>query len=340
MRTRARSLCRFAGLLLGTVGLFELASLDEAKAQDTATPKAPKSSTPSAVAEAERIFERAVKRLDAGDFPGACPLLEQSEQLDPSSGTLLNLGDCYEHLGRTASAWATFGEAARLASATGRADRVQVAELRRDRLVDKLRRLRPLPPSQPVVGLSLYLDDRPLPSSAWSTPVAMDPGRHAFRATAPGRADFVQVLVAPAPGVTEDLPIPELALAAPAPSDAERAARADQSGLGPQRTAAIASAGVGAVGLIVGSIFGVRSMVKHHESDAHCNGDICADRAGVELMDSARAAGNVSTVAFVVGGVGLGAAAVLWLVPVGSTATTRTAEIGFGPGTARLRATW
>jgi hypothetical protein len=339
MRTRARALRRFAALVFG-VGLLELASLDEAKAQDTATPKAPTSSAPSAAAEAERIFEQAVKRLDAGDFQGACPLLEQSEQLDPSSGTLLNLADCYEHVGRTASAWAAFGEAARLASATGRADRVQVAELRRDRLVDKLRRLRPLPPSLPVVGLSLYLDDRPLPSTAWSAPVAVDPGRHAFRATAPGRADLVQILVAPAAGMTEDVPIPELALAGPAPSDAERAARADRSGLGPQRTVALASAGVGSVGLIVGSIFGVRSIAKHHASDTHCNGDICADQAGVALMDSARAAGNVSTVAFVVGGVGLGAAAVLWFVPFGRPAATGTAELGFGPGTARLRATW
>ena len=57
--------------------------------------------------------------MDAGDYTAACPLLERSHSLDPSSGTLLNLGDCQEHLGRTASAWRAFTEARALASSDG-----------------------------------------------------------------------------------------------------------------------------------------------------------------------------------------------------------------------------
>ncbi|HEX5098696.1 MAG TPA: hypothetical protein VFV94_04320, partial [Polyangiaceae bacterium] len=66
------------------------------------------SSPASNVAQAESLFHQAVQRMDQGDYASACPLLEQSQALDPSSGTLLNLGDCYEHTGRLASAWRTF----------------------------------------------------------------------------------------------------------------------------------------------------------------------------------------------------------------------------------------
>ena len=40
-------------------------------------------------------------------------------RLDPGAGTLLNLGDCYEKSGRTASGWAAFREAVAVAHRTG-----------------------------------------------------------------------------------------------------------------------------------------------------------------------------------------------------------------------------
>ena len=55
-------------------------------------------------AEAELLFKRAAAHLDAREYEAACPLLERSNALDPSSGTLLNLAECYEQRGLTASA--------------------------------------------------------------------------------------------------------------------------------------------------------------------------------------------------------------------------------------------
>src|SRR3954471_23784664 len=78
---------------------------------------------------AERLFGEAVQRMDHGDYVGACPLLEQSQALDPSIGALLTRGDCYEHTGRVASAWRTFADAETLALASARRDRAEVAKL-------------------------------------------------------------------------------------------------------------------------------------------------------------------------------------------------------------------
>jgi tetratricopeptide (TPR) repeat protein len=85
-------------MLLGTHGV--------ARAQSpTAASPAPAEARSPNVVEAERRFNEAVAHMDQKRYDAACPLLKQSHALDPSSGTLLNLGDCYEQLGLTASAY-------------------------------------------------------------------------------------------------------------------------------------------------------------------------------------------------------------------------------------------
>ena len=53
---------------------------------------------------AEAAFAEARALMQKGRFDEACPKLEASLSLDPALGTLLNLGDCYEKVGKTASA--------------------------------------------------------------------------------------------------------------------------------------------------------------------------------------------------------------------------------------------
>src|SRR3954467_9213570 len=83
-------------------------------------------------ATAEALFEEGRKLMAEGKAADACPKFADSEQLDASSSTLLNLASCYEKLGRTASAWATYREAASLASANGRAEHLTIAQKRAD----------------------------------------------------------------------------------------------------------------------------------------------------------------------------------------------------------------
>src|SRR5882724_9354208 len=54
--------------------------------------------------------------MAAGQTAEACPKYAESERLDPQLGTLLHLGECYAKLGKTASAWTSFKEAADLAA--------------------------------------------------------------------------------------------------------------------------------------------------------------------------------------------------------------------------------
>lgn len=49
--------------------------------------------------------------VQKGDWAAACPKFEESERLDPGIGTLYHLADCYEHVGRLATAWGLFDAA-------------------------------------------------------------------------------------------------------------------------------------------------------------------------------------------------------------------------------------
>src|SRR5262245_29277651 len=67
-------------------------------------------------ATAIRLFEDGEKAMSEGNYGAACPKFAESQRLDPQLGTLLHLADCFEKWGKTASAWASFKEAADLAA--------------------------------------------------------------------------------------------------------------------------------------------------------------------------------------------------------------------------------
>jgi hypothetical protein len=101
------------------------------------------------------------------------------------------------------------------------------------------------------------------------------------------------------------------------------------------RWPALVAGGVGVVGVVVGSVFGLKSMSDSDESEKHCSGNQCTAE-GVALRDDALAAGNVSTVGFIIGGVGLAAGTILWFtLPSGSEARPTTVgglRVGVSPG--------
>src|SRR5437899_11188432 len=76
----------------------------------------------SVIVAAEALFEQGRELMTAQKFSDACPKFADSQKLDPKSSTLLNLANCYEKAGRSATAWATYREAAALAKNEGHED--------------------------------------------------------------------------------------------------------------------------------------------------------------------------------------------------------------------------
>src|SRR5437660_1146046 len=61
--------------------------------------------------EGERTFRQGRALMLEGRFDEACPLLEESQRLEPHVGTLLNVAACHERQGRVGSAWVEYQKA-------------------------------------------------------------------------------------------------------------------------------------------------------------------------------------------------------------------------------------
>jgi hypothetical protein len=157
-------------------------------AADAATPAAGRNP-----AAAQALFEEAQRRVAVGDYEEACPKFKASYALDAAGGTLLNLADCLEKQGRTASAWSHFKDALVQAQRDGRSERVQYAQRHISALEPKLGYLTvQVPAASNVGGLTLQVDGTELVSAAWGTALPVDPGTHLVRAEAPGFEPFEQ----------------------------------------------------------------------------------------------------------------------------------------------------
>lgn len=278
-------------------------------------------------AAAESLFQDALKLIREDKYVDACPKLEASNKLDPAVGTLFNLGDCYEHTGRTASAWSSFGDAKRLAVRLNDR-RAAEAEQREKAMEPRLARLAVTAAEKPE-GLVVLRDGKPLDAALLGSAVPVDPGKHTLEAKAPGREPWSTEIDVPDRPGTVTAAIPALAKAAAAASATASSSAggpaAPPGGMGPQRIAGLAVGGVGIAGLVVGGVFGGLAASKTGESGGHCvdgEPDRC-DPTGLSLRQQANDMATIANIALAAGGVLTAGGVVLYLLaPSPSAAST------------------
>jgi serine/threonine-protein kinase len=285
--------------------------------------------------------------MQEGDFGKACGLLERSQHIDPGVGTLLYLAECYEKSGRTASAWATFREASDAAERVKESQRARTGRERAARLEPLLSRLtiQVAPESQQIVGLAIERGASPVQQALWNVPVPVDPGEYSVTASAPGYESWTQKVTVPEKAAKAAIQVPPLKKSAepdkgaaalpptaasnptaPPPPEGQTfsssSSLAERPGNG-QRTLAYAAAGVGVIGVGLGTFFGLRAISKNKDAESHCpKGYICDDAQGPALADDARSAAKISTITFAVGAAGLVGGAVLFFTSPRQPAVT------------------
>jgi hypothetical protein len=277
-------------------------------------------------AAAEALFRQAVVLAKAGNLNEACPKFEESQRLDPQTGTLVYMATCHAEQGKTATAWVEFNRAATLAARAGETERAETAKSRARELEPKLSRIK-IELQAHVQGMKIALDGNELETPSLDTLIPVDPGKHELSASAPGyqsrstaftvsQASGVASVVVPAlveqPAVPTSTAKP--AAAPPvAPHDAPPPATHDTSRGGTTlRTLGWIGVGVGAIGVGVGSYFGLRAMSTRNDANGHCKGSYC-DPTGLEKHDDSHLQATVSTIAFGVGLAAAGAGVVLLL---------------------------
>jgi hypothetical protein len=299
-------------------------------------------------AEAEELFQQGRTALEARDYATACDRLSASLAIERAVGTLISLAQCEEGAGRLASARQHWQEAADFADATGdRLNRGPVARKKVAELDPKVPRLVVRLAAGAPEGTTVKRDDVDLGGKVFGVALPVDPGPHVVTVVAPGHAarkysiaaeagDKVVVEVEPgppaaSPGSSLSPSSAQAAVVSPSPAPSSPSHRG-------ARPIAWAARGLGIVGVGVGSYFGADALSKWSAAKSDC-GAGCADGTGARNERSqALGSATVSTVGFVVGGVGLAAAVWLWLAPAPSETAGLRLEPSIGPEGAWLRA--
>lgn len=313
------------------------------------------SAAPSAtdVAVAQGLYDNAKALMDQSKYADACPKLEESLRLDPGLGTQYHLADCYEHLGRTASAWGGFLQVAALAKASGQTDREDVARARARALEAKVPRLFiEVPDANRLPGLQIKRDGVLLVQAQWQTPIPLDPGEHAIAASVPNGKTWRTTIALQSDSVTMKVVIPSLWAPATPDPNASATPRAEEpkSTGSTQRVLGLAVAGAGLVGVGLGTFFGFRSMSLHEDAMNFCKGDVCTSH-GTDLRTQAISAGNVATIGLIAGGAALAGGAIIYLTaphrsadgattPNDKTGGTPVIRVGLGGRGVVAEGTW
>ncbi len=275
--------------------------------------------------DAERMFELGRQAATQGQYATACNLFRESYRLDAAVGTLINLGDCEEHLGHPDLALGYFEKAfSRLSVTDDRLPHVQDRIAALERLSAHLDiRLGAGAPS----GTKVTVDDHVLAPNDLRAPLVLAPGNHVVLGTAVGyrgsrqsvtlkAGENKKVDVWPGPPLEDASPIDKSAT--PGSPGAEHKSSSTLRNVGWGVTA------VGVASLWVGSITGAFAIDRESLRSDNCDAQNVCNKTGYDAARSGKTFATVSTVTIAAGAVAV--AAGLYLVlsnhPGGQPQTT------------------
>jgi hypothetical protein len=284
----------------------------------TAVPSSAQAPSAAAKQQADAAFDEGREFFEQGRFKDACDKFELSMQLDPSPGTLLNLGNCYEPQGDLLRALSTFEQAlADAARAPDRKRRQVWTDAAKARIGSLSGRIPELTVDGAEPGSTVLLDGKPMGHVGESQ--RQNPGRHQLEVSAPGKRTYTKVFELPeaqrlgihlpplereAPLVVEPVPAAAPALATP-PVDSSS-----------KRTFGIwpyVAGGTGAALLGTSLVTGLMASSKAKRLESECSGKVC-DPGLEDVKNSAASLAVATDVLWISGALILGAGVTLFVL--------------------------
>lgn len=307
---------------LALCAVITVVALPRAAAGDTTSEKR---------AAAELRYREAMELVKAGRHAEACVKFDESDRLDHTAKVRYLLADCYEHIGKIASAWSRYIDVAD--ELKRRAQQMPEGEARtaieereremRQRADAILPRVPTLTVSVPrdvrgVLGLEIKRNGDAVAEAVWDQSVPVDPGPHVVEAFAPGKEPWKKTFTIAEKAVME--------VRVPVFKD---------TAMPGQRKVAIALGAAGVAGIVVGSVFGGLTFAQWSDAEDHCQlAEGSETRCTVtgktfqDAKDSEAAAltsSRVSTASFLVGGAAIAGATIVWFTaPSATSSETRT----------------
>lgn len=332
-----RLLWSWATTVALTSGAVQLTGQGVAFAQDDP------SATETAAARALAVD--GLKLAQAGKCDEAIPKLDRAEKLHHSAIVLSRLGECHIAQGHLVEGTEMLRKVLREPLPANPSPALVKAYERAQSTLDWAKpRIASLTISLAApagAAASLKVDGKEVPLTLVDTEMPADPGEHMVEVSAPGflKAN-VRINLAAADKKAVSLKLERDPYAttpvettsgeverpvSPSASSSNRAETAATAAASrpatpekrPNHTAAYVAWGVGGVGIGLGAAFGLITLNDKSELDERCGaGGVCpsSERGAI---DSAKRSGNISTVAFGIGGVGLVLGTVLFLAAGG-----------------------
>jgi hypothetical protein len=323
MATRASSWTIFV------IAIVTLAVATNAHAADAVTTK-----------RAIDRFHEGQHLLETGKVHLACEAFTESQALDPALGTLLNLAVCHQREGKIASSWREFRTAAALATSRHEGDRSQFATEQADALEPTLPQIVvKVPPG--LRSPAVRIDGKEVNEQTWTAETPIDPGDHEIAVSAIGKKNFVTTFTVTASPIVRTVSVPEMEDANPMtpPPIAMKERSEEPAPSNTRRTASFVAGGAAIVALGVGAYFGVSTLSKVKDSDAHCTENMC-DSAGLSFRNDAKSTATASDVGFAASVLFAGAAAYLFVTSSPDSKIAVGAAMNNGGAGLRLLGSW
>jgi hypothetical protein len=270
-------------------------------------------------AAAQALYDKATQEMDRKDFASACPRLEEVVRLIPDGvGARVTLGQCYEGLGKLASAWSAYAAAEATAQRLGQNDRAAKAHETAERLRPRLATLTVVVPEslRDAPGLVVKRDGTEVGRATWGVAIPVDRGSHTVAVSATGKLDWSKTIdvdaegksvtltvelpanaaqpVSPAPVAPAPVAPPPIAPAPVAPPPVDKAKT-------PVPAFAIAGFAIGGAGVVVGAVTGGLTLAKDCKSNTCTASDLSAAKTLAWVSDIGFGVGLAGAVVGIVG---------------------------------------
>jgi hypothetical protein len=269
----------------------------------------------SASDKADRLFREGREAMKRGNPAQACPKFAESQRLDPAPGTLINLSECEEVLGKLTEAWRHIQQAAQQLPKDD--DRLPIAREQAESLDRRIPRLTVTLRANAPASSVIMLDgtERVTPG----TTIVVDPGSHVVAVSARGyRTTMASVRVAESERAQISV--------APEPMSADTPPALPSAPGSTRKILGWTLGAVGVAGLVTGGVLASVLNRKQTIVFAHCEDKIC-DQEGYDTVRSARRLEPYYYGAWIAGGVGVGLGAVLLLTAPGKPRANVSASV-------------
>ena len=288
---------------------------------------------------ARSLMDDGDAKRDKADFKAALKSYEAADAIMHVPTTGLEVARAQAQLGMLLEARETLGRVNRLPPKPGEPAPFTAARKTAEALTAELGARIPsvtvlVTNSEPGQTTVVVFDGEIVPPAASAAPRKVNPGRHSIvaRSGSLEKKQDIDVLERETKTVTIDLKPATAKLGVMPPPAEEPAPTSSPSSL--PKVLIYGGFGLGIVGVGVGSVTGLMSISKVSDVKKGCPNDVCPTTSQPDI-DSAKSLGTISTIAFIAGGVGVGAG-IIGLVLQSKQSSTESAP---PPGTSATSTT-